>query len=81
VAPVLQQDPGGFPDPLLVQLACGHVVQHGNIGDNLLGVVVFTRDGHCHLPCSGQNYAIFVQRQQSLPGTPLSVGTLPNAVP
>ena len=43
---VLQQETCGFPDPLLVQPACGHVVQQGDVGDDLLGAVILTRDGH-----------------------------------
>jgi hypothetical protein len=46
VPPVIQQETCSFPDPLLVHPPRGHVVQQGDVGDNLLGVVVLTRDGH-----------------------------------
>jgi hypothetical protein len=46
MAPVLEQDLGGFPDPLLVQPARSHIMQQGDVGDDLLGAVKLTCDGH-----------------------------------
>jgi hypothetical protein len=44
---VFEQDLGGLLDPLLVEPARRHVLQQGNVGDNLLSVVVLASDRHC----------------------------------
>jgi hypothetical protein len=48
---MLQQDLRCLLDPFVVKPALGHVLQEGDIGYYLLGVVIFTGDGHCQLPC------------------------------
>jgi hypothetical protein len=47
---VLQQDLRCLLDPLVIKPALGHVLQDGDIGHYLLGVVVLTGDGHCQPP-------------------------------
>src|SRR4030088_1372017 len=46
MSPVLKQDLNGLLDSLLVKPAGGHVMQEGNVSDNLLGVVVLASDRH-----------------------------------
>jgi hypothetical protein len=61
---VLQQDLRGLLDPFVIETAFGHVLQDGDIGYYLLGVVILTGDGHCQPPCprtAGQNSTNFVQ--------------------
>ena len=48
--PVLEQDLSGLLDPLLIKSPGGHVVQEGNVSDNLLSVVILTSDGHLPPP-------------------------------
>lgn len=48
--PMLQQDLRCLLDPFVVKPALGHVLQDGDIGYYLLGVVVLTGDGHCQPP-------------------------------
>ena len=40
MSPVLKQDLSGLLDSLLVKPAGGHVMQEGNVSNNLLGVVI-----------------------------------------
>jgi hypothetical protein len=47
---VLQQDLRCLPDPFIVKPALGHVLQEGDIGYYLLGVVILAGDGHCQPP-------------------------------
>src|ERR1700730_18514798 len=62
VPPVLQQNLSSLPDPLLIKPPRGHVMQQGNVSDNLLGAAILTSDGHPgHLLHTEQNYARFVQ--------------------
>jgi hypothetical protein len=44
--PVLKQDLGSLPDPFPVKPPRGHVLQQGDIGDYLLGMVTLASDGH-----------------------------------
>jgi hypothetical protein len=46
MSPVLKQDLSGLLDPMLVKPAGGHVLQEGNVSDNLLGVVILASDRH-----------------------------------
>jgi hypothetical protein len=47
---MLQQDLRRLPDPFIVKPALGHVLQEGDIGYYLLGVVILAGDGHCQPP-------------------------------
>ena len=46
MAPVFKQDLGGLHDPLLVQPPRRHVLQQGNVGDNLFSANVLASDRH-----------------------------------
>jgi hypothetical protein len=48
---MLQQDLRCLLDPFVVKPAFGHVLQDGDIGYYLLGVVILTGDRHCQPPC------------------------------
>jgi hypothetical protein len=59
---VLEQDLSGLHDSLLIKSPGGHVLQQGNVRDNLLGVGTLARDRHPATSLSAeQNYASFVQ--------------------
>jgi hypothetical protein len=46
VALVFQQNLGGLLNSLLTEIASGHLMQQGNVSDNLLGMFVFAGHGH-----------------------------------
>ena len=48
---MLQQDLRCLLDPFVVKPAFGHVLQESDVSYYLLGVVIFTGDGHCQPPC------------------------------
>jgi len=45
-----EQNLSCIPDLFPVKPARGHVLQESDIGDDLLGMVIFASDGHAHLP-------------------------------
>jgi hypothetical protein len=47
VLPMFEQNLSGLPDPLAVQLAVRHVVQQGNVRDNLFSPGGLASDRHC----------------------------------